>query len=271
MAAFLDKEPESRKENALSTAKSFGFEIEPLNINTSGNVWGISKSGKTLIQPLSSIKGLGTAAIQQIINNRPFDNIEDFLFNENVVYSKLNKKCLDVLVRSETLDTFMDKRFTGRKHFWSAIAVDRPRNKKKLNQNIEAYAPEGDFTFEQEIENIVSLTGRFPFERVVDKEVVEGLQRNCIPPISEFDADLSVCWAVPRTVKEKTTKAGKKYYEIELTDSNSVMTKIRCWGVNPTKGDKIVKNVPYLIRPDYSLEWGFSTRGKISDRWKLLA
>ena len=28
---------------------------------------------------------------------------------------------------------------------------------------------------------------------------------------------------------------------------------------------------PYLIRPDYSLEWGFSTRGKISDRWKLLA
>jgi len=270
MAAFLDKEPESRKESALSTAKYFGFDIEPLNINTSGNVWGISKSGKTLIQPLSSIKGLGDAAIQQIINNRPFDNIEDFLFNENVVYSKLNKKCLDVLVRSEALDTFMDKRFTGRKHFWSAIAVDRPRNKKKLNQNIETYAPEEHFSFEQEIENIVSLTGRFPFERVVEEEVLEGLRRNCIPPISEFDPELSVCWAVPRNVKEKTTRAGKKYYEIELTDSNSIMTKIRCWGIDPAKGDKIVKNVPYLIRPDHSLEWGFSTRGKISDRWKML-
>ena len=123
----------------------------------------------------------------------------------------------------------------------------------------------------QEIENIVSLTGRFPFERVVSQEVLEGLRRNCIPPISEFDPDLSVCWAVPRSIKEKTTKGGKKYYEIELTDSNSIMTKIRCWGVDPTKGDKIVKNVPYLIKPDHNGEWGFSTRGKLSDRWKLLA
>ena len=270
MAAFLDKEPDTRKEQALSTAKSFGFGIDPININTSGDVWGISDSGKTLTQPLSSIKGLGAAAIQQIIENRPFETIEEFLFNENIVYSKLNKKCLDVLVRSEALDMFMDNRFTGRKHFWSSVAVDRPRNRKKLNENIEAYYSEGDFTFEQEIQNMVSLTGRFPFERVVSSDVVEGLKRNCIPPISEYDKELMVCWAVPRSVKKKTTKGGKDYYEVELTDSNSVMTKIRCWGINLDRGDKILTNVPYLIKPDYSIEWGFSTRGKVAERWKLL-
>jgi len=270
MAAFLDKEPETRKEKALSIAKSFGFKIEPVNVNTSGKVWEISPNGKTLIQPLSSIKGMGEAAIQQITDNRPFESIEDFLFNKNVVYSKLNKKKLDVLIRSEALDNFIDHRFSGRKHFWSAVAVDRPRNRKKFNENIEAYYPEGDFTLEQEIQNIVSLTGRFPFERVVSQDVVDGLTRNSIPPISEFDPDLMLCWAVPRIVKKKTTKKGKDYYEVEVTDSNSTMIKIRCWGINIQKGDKIVANVPYLIKPDYSEEWGFSTRGKISDRWKML-
>ena len=270
MAAFLDKEPETRKEKALSIAKSFGFKIEPVNVNTSGKVWEISPSGDTLIQPLSSIKGMGEAAIQQILDNRPFESVEDFIFNDNVVYSKLNKKCLDVLVRSEALDNFIDHRFSGRKHFWSAVAVDRPRNRKKLNENIETYHPEGDFTFEQEIQNIVTLTGRFPFERVVPQDVVDGLTRNRIPPISEFDPDLMLCWAVPRSVKKKTTKKGKDYYEVEVTDSNSTMIKIRCWGINTQKGDKIVANVPYLIKPDYSEEWGFSTRGKVSDRWKML-
>ena len=270
MAAFLDKEPETRKEKALSIAKSFGFKIEPVNVNTSGKVWEISPSGDTLIQPLSSIKGMGEAAIQQILDNRPFESVEDFIFNDNVVYSKLNKKCLDVLVRSEALDNFIDHRFSGRKHFWSAVAVDRPRNRKKLNENIETYHPEGDFTFEQEIQNIVTLTGRFPFERVVPQDVVDGLTRNSIPPISEFDPDLMLCWAVPRSVKKKTTKKGKDYYEVEVTDSNSTMIKIRCWGINIQKGDKIVANVPYLIKPDYSDEWGFSTRGKVSDRWKML-
>jgi len=271
MAAFLDKEPESRKEAAISTAKQFGFDIAPLNVNTSGRVWGISENGKVLIQPLTSVKGLGDAAIDQIVNNRPFNTIEEFLFNPDIVYSKLNKKCIDALVRSEGLDVLMDSRFAGRKHFWSAIAVDRPRNKKKLIENIALYAPEGDFSLEEEVVNLVNLTGRFPFTRVVSAEVIEGLKNNKIPPISEFDKDLMVCWAVPRSVKVKTTRAGKKYFQVDLVDSNSVITSIRCWGIDLALGDDIVVNVPYLIKPDYSEGWGFSTRGRISSNWKMLA
>ena len=87
LAAFLDKEPETRKERAIATAKSLGFNVEPLNVNTSGVNWEISSDGKTLIQPLSSIKGLGIKAIEQIIEHRPFNTIEDFLFHEKIVYS----------------------------------------------------------------------------------------------------------------------------------------------------------------------------------------
>tara|TARA_R100000008_G_scaffold82777_1_gene67387 strand:- start:486 stop:1295 length:810 start_codon:yes stop_codon:yes gene_type:complete len=268
MAAFLDKEPESRKEKAIGIAKQFGFNIMPLDVNFSGKVWEISEDSKTLIQPLTSIKGLGEAAMHQIIENRPFNNVEDFLFNENVVYSKLNKKALDVLCRSGALSGLMDDRFTGGKHFWSSVAVDRPRKEKNLIENIEKYAPEGDFTDEEKIQYLSDLTGVFPFNLVLDEQVQARLNEMYVPPISEYDPDLQVVWFVPRKVIIKKTKNGKEYYLIETIDSNSVQTVIKCWGVKPEK-DRIFINRPYMARLNYDEQWGFSTRS-IRHTFKLL-
>ena len=258
MAAFLDKEPESRKERAISTAKSMGFQIEPLNVNTSGTVWEISKDGKTLIQPLTSIKGLGEAAIEQILDNRPFECVEDFLFNEGITYSKLNKKALDVLVRSGAADDLADDRFTGLKHFWSATVVDRPKNQKKLIENIELYEPEGDFSIDEVVAHKSDLTGVFPMHLVVAEEVQDGLKTKGVPPISEYDRDLELVWFVPREVIVKKTKNGKKYWILKVIDSNSTLTSVKCWGVRDT--DRIKLNKPYMAKLDYDEQWGFSTR-----------
>ena len=258
MAAFLDKEPESRKERAINTAKSLGFRIEPLNVNTSGTVWEISEDGKTLIQPLTSIKGFGEAAIEQILNNRPFECVEEFLFNEGIIYSKLNKKALDVLVRSGAADCLVDERFTGMKHFWSASVVDRPKNQKKLLENIELYEPEGDFTIDEIVAHKADLTGVFPMHLVVAEEVQEGLKTKGVPPISEYDKDLKLVWFVPREVIVKKTKNGKKYWILKVIDSNSTLTSVKCWGVRDS--DRIKLNKPYMANLDYDDQWGFSTR-----------
>ena len=140
----------------------------PLDVNKSGTVWEISHDdGKTLIQPLTSIKGLGMAAIEQILANRPIKTAEDLLFNENITYSKLNKKSLDALCRGGALDNLVDDRFTGRKHFWSACVVDRPKNLKKLAENMELYRPEGDFSEMDIIQFKSDLTGVFPMNLVI--------------------------------------------------------------------------------------------------------
>tara|TARA_Y100000034_G_scaffold118114_1_gene158442 strand:- start:405 stop:1904 length:1500 start_codon:yes stop_codon:yes gene_type:complete len=258
MAAFLDKEPESRKERAINTAKSMGFRIEPLNINTSGRVWEISDDGKILIQPLTSIKGFGDAAIDQILNNRPFNNVEEFLFNENITYGKLNKRALDVLVRSGAADCLIDDRFTGVKHFWSASVVDRPKNSKKFAENIELYEPEGDFTIEEMVAHKADLTGVFPIDLVMAEEVQDRLKERGVPPISEYDRDLQAVWFIPREVLTKITKNGKKYWILKVIDSNSTITSIKCWGVRDT--DRIKLNKPYMAKLDYDEQWGFSTR-----------
>ena len=259
VAAFLDKEPEGRKEAAINLAKRLGFHIEPLNVNTSGKVWEISKDGTALIQPLTSVKGLGDAAIDQIFAGRPFNKVEDFLFNEEMVYSKLNKKALDVLVRSQALNSLMDDRFTGLKHYWSSVAVERPRKEKDLEDNIKLYAPEGDFSTEEKIEYLTDLTGVFPMHLVVDDKVQSRLRDYCVPAISDYDPDLNLVWFIPRKVVPRKTKNGKTYWVVEVIDENSVLTKIKCWGVREGK-DNLHINRPYTAKLDFSEQWGFSTR-----------
>ncbi len=268
MAAFLDKEPESRKEKAINIARRYGFDIEPLDVNKSGVVWEISEDGNTLIQPLSSIKGLGIAAIEQVLENRPFMNAEDLLFREGISYSKLNKKALDALCRGGALDNIVDDRFTGRKHFWSACVVDRPKNLKKFQENIDTYRPEGDFSEEEIIEFKSDLTGVFPINLVITPETITRLQERYIPPISEYDEELQVCWFIPRTIVPKKTKNGKDYWIVNVIDSNNELTRIRCWGVRPNR-DRIHLNRPYLARLKYDANWGFSTYA-IGKTFKLL-
>ena len=268
MAAFLDKEPETRKEKAINIAKKYGFSIRPLDINKSGVVWEISDDGKTMIQPLTSIKGLGMAAIDQILANRPINNAEELLFNEGITYSKLNKKSLDALCRGGALDDIIDDRFTGRKHFWSACIVDRPKNPKRFSENLELYRPEGDFSESEIIQFKTELTGVFPLNLVIPPATVQRLQEKFIPPISEFDPDLCVCWFIPRKIVPRKTKNGKNYWIVEVIDSNNELTKIRCWGVKPEK-DRIHLNRPYMARLKYDENWGFSTYA-IGKTFKLL-
>jgi DNA polymerase-3 subunit alpha len=264
----LDKEPESRKEKAINTAKSFGYSIAPVDLNKSGRVWEIASDNKTLIQPLTSIKGFGDSALEQILEHRPFTDIEDLLFREEITYSKLNKKALDALCRAGAMDNLVDERFSGRKHFWSAAVVDRPKNKKKFAENIDAYEPEGDFSEEEVIHFKTELTGVFPMNLVISSETVQKLKDKYIPPISEFDPELCVCWFIPRKIIPKKTKNGKAYWIVEVIDSNNETEKIRCWGIKPEK-DKIFTNRPYMAKLKYDEQWGFSTYA-VGKTFKLL-
>ena len=266
-AAFLDKEDAKKKEYAINLAKSMGFKIEKLNVNTSGLVWEIDDDGETLIQPLSSIKGLGDVATQQILNNRPFKTVEEFLFNEKITYSKLNKKSIDVLVRSGAMDTLIDERFTGGKHFWSAVAVDRPRKLKNLIDNIELYKPEGDFTQEEKIQYLTELTGVYPVNLVVPVEIMIRLEEKFVPPLSEYDDELGLAWFIVREIVKKKTANGKDYWVLNGIDSTNTETQVKCWGIK--EKDVVFLNRPYMIKPNHD-DWGFSINN-VAKQLKLLA
>jgi len=266
IAAFLNKEPESRKEKAINIVKNLGYEIQEVNINLSGRNWDVSGENK-LVQPLTSIKGLGDKAMDQILEHRPFQTVEELLFNPEISYSKLNKKSLDVLVRSGACDTIVDSRFKHCRHLWLSIIDNRPKTKKKLDENIKKFAIEHDFSEEEKIENVVSLTGIFPFELVVDKKVKERLNYLKVPPIAEYDKDLQVCWFVPREVIPKKTRNGKTFWIINAIDDTCQTTNIKCWNIKPNELVHI--NRPYVSKLEFDPQWGFSTRS-IKANFKLI-
>ena len=278
MAAFLDKEPEVRKEKAINIAKSFGFNIRGLNVNLSGTEWEIDPDDdKTLIQPLNSLKGLGDKAIEQILNNRPFSSVEDLIFNEEIIYSKLNKKALNVLALSGALDCLKDDRFNGMKHFWSAIVVDRPKNRKKLDENIQAYEQEAEFSIDEKIANLSDLTGIFPLDLVIDDVLHQRFRDRAIPPLGDEENRFSyrassgdgyITWCIPREIIQKKTRNKKDFWIVRVTDETCVDSKIKCWGVDSIK-DNLYLNRPYIVKVNFSDQWGFSTKRGTS-HWKLM-
>lgn len=270
LSSMLDHEPEADKAKALSLVQSFGYTINPVDINQSGKNWEISPADpKTLIQPLLSIKGLGEVAIDQIIANRPFKTVEDLLFNPNILYNKLNKKALDVLFRSGAASNLIDSRFKGLKHAWSACVADRPKTQKQLDENIQRYEPEGEFSSEETILNVFELTGNFPLAMIADTKTQEVLDRKMIKPISEFDENLQWCWGVPVSVEQRTTKKGKDYLVVEMIDKNYVRTTVRCWNIRKNI-DTISLYSLYMLKPKYSSEWGYSVNQKLETSWKLI-
>tara|TARA_A100001515_G_scaffold145054_1_gene151612 strand:+ start:2240 stop:5638 length:3399 start_codon:yes stop_codon:yes gene_type:complete len=265
MAAFLDKEPESRKEKAIAIAQKFGFKVEKLNINKSGRVWEISPDGKTLIQPLTSIKGLGEKAIDQILEHRPFDTIEDFLFHPEIVYSKLNKKAVSVLIKSQTLNCLMDDRFDHLKHFWRCVAENRPRKKEKLEENVVNEEFKGrDYTRTEKIQDLVTLTGMYPFDLAVSERSWNNI--GATKSLSEYRSDKEYVWFIPREVLKKKTKHGKSYFIVNVIDINCNIQQVKCWGVSPY--DMIFEDVPYRAKLKFGERWGFSSSGVSS--WQRL-
>jgi len=292
--AFLDKEPESRKEAAINIAKSWGYTIKPLNINTSGRRWTVL-GDNTLVAPLTTIKGLGAAAIDEIIEKRPFLSVEQLLFDGGVVARRLNKKSLVALCLAEAMQDLMDDRFLGDAHFYHTVVHDKPKSKKKLDDAVQIYI-DGykkdpstfpiNFTKSERITAIQTITGIYPISMVVPKKAVDVLNKMCYPPISEYDFELNRGWCVPIKVEKKYTKNKKPYYIVDVIDINSVITRVRCWGT--TDSCYIQTNHLYVLesaeqivtrygktseihRPvKFSDSWGFSTSGPVDVNWKKL-
>ncbi len=268
-AAFLDHTKDNDREKHISLVREHGFKIQTVHINKSSNEWEIAADGQTLIQPFVAIKGCGDTAVDEIINNRPFNTIEELLFNEDIRYNKLNKRVLHALCCAGGLDNLIDGRFEGDKHFWSACVHDRPKTEKKLLENIEKYLGMGSFTEEERIQFSIDLSGIYPLHLVLPEAIHALLEEKEIPPVSDYDEELGVCWGIPKAVLVKKTKKGRDYYEVHLTDTNFGTSKIRCWGIRLDM-DRIELHKPYVILPNYNEKWGLSSSGPTNKKWRLL-
>ena len=91
-----------------------------------------------------------------------------------------------------------------------------------------------------------------------------------VPVLSEYDPQLGVAWCIPFKITTKKTKNNKWFHTVDVIDSNSVVTRLRCWGVDPQR-DVIYLNKPYVLKfPKYNETWGFSTYGRVDKKWIMI-
>ena len=110
----------------INEIKSFGYKILPPDINISSDVWVYSDERNGFVPPLTAIKGVGSAAVEEIINRRPFSNIDEMLFTEDGKWkpSKMNKTCFDSLCKVEafgSLDEMKNRAIKNHRQLYETI------------------------------------------------------------------------------------------------------------------------------------------------------
>ena len=97
----------------------------------------------------------------------------------------------------------------------------RDQRQRKSSTRTSNSTEARDFSEEEIIQFKTDLTGVFPMNLVISVETIEKLKEKFIPPISEFDEGLQICWFIPRKLTMKKQRKEKEFWILEVIDSNN--------------------------------------------------
>ena len=252
---------------AISEAKSLGYNVVDIDINYASDEWQILPN-KTFMPSFLTVKGIGEIAVEEILKNRPYSSIYDFLWNPDGSWKhkKVNKKILDILTKIEAFDSLdiigKNKLFLNYKHMNNVIVqninlLKNKNGKEKFNDIIEKCSNNTeDWTLQEKFLHLEDLIGNINVQNLISKEVLKFFKEKNIIPINEVQNDKNVCWFLIMDSKIKKTKTNKDYALLTVVGNNGNKLKIYCWSVN--KNCIFNKYSPYISKIKLN-EFGYST------------
>lgn len=105
MTAALEAESEEKKRRGyIKEAKRLGISVTAPDINNSGNSFTIDPNAENrILCGLLDVKGLGQKSVDNLLENRPFDSLQDLL-----VRTKASKTVVGALLKIGALDSLVD-------------------------------------------------------------------------------------------------------------------------------------------------------------------
>ena len=97
---------EKRAQAILREARAFDVSVLPPDVNVSGDGFTVDHDAGAVRYGLRGIKGIGDAVAKQVMEDRPFESLDDFTTRSSRKYSKVNKKAREILLRVGALDRF---------------------------------------------------------------------------------------------------------------------------------------------------------------------
>lgn len=293
LATILQSEngsPEGLRK-AITEIKSYGYRFQEADINYSGDVWNYSEELDAFVPPLSSIKGVGDTAMEEIMHNRPYGSLDDLLYSEEGAWkhSKVNKTALRALCVIEALGSIREIRDgtlqnhrqllalltdnknyeTLRKGRWGLTPAQVRKAEKEgrrltplIEQLIEEYRGLPDWSRQEKILNRVELTSSAPDDLVFPQGFIDKVQSKDVTSVFGIPGgEKGIGWFCASEIQQKTTKKGKSFLRIRAIDNESNSGWIRVWGAFAEIPEPYTL---WIAEVDNDANWGMATTA-----WKL--
>jgi DNA polymerase III alpha subunit len=276
MQASLEKDPEQIK--AIHSIRKLGYEVSKVDVNNSKlHEWNFVDN--SWLPPLTSLKGLGDAGGAELIARRPeggFKSIKDFFFNEHGVWcwSKMNKKCIEVLIKMEGFNSIDDigatKSFYSYGHLFNFLFKEAEGEDKrfdkikkgKISFDDVSEADPTDFTSAEKIIFQKEIIGYYDKSLIIGKylDLFEKFDIESVD-FDEEDGSKPKVWAVVENIQEAVTANNKKYYRITVSGFSSKEIHFKAWIKEEESRLWAIGNV-LVFGLDYSPDWGYSLSRK---------
>ena len=248
------EDPNSDKcQEYINEMKKMKIKIKSPDINKSGFNYTVV-SGNEVMTGLSAIKGLGVKAVNEIMENKPFVNLADFL--TKCSGRILNKTCVQSLAKSGALDSFG---YT-RKNIHDNYAKFRTNAKNKIKKGknvVEISFAESEEEWDRKdiLFNEFYVLGRTISGSM--HEAFDGFFTNSknitylnkIPSLNKNDV-VKIEAIIKSLKKEFTIKngnnKGKKFAKYLIEDKNGNLGEITLWTHDYQKyKSKLIDGIPF--------------------------
>jgi DNA polymerase III alpha subunit len=274
LCAYLESmsgNPDDRSK-AFGEVKSLGYEIVPIDISYATSGWTIL-DGKRFMPSMSSCKGVGGVALEELESMRPFKDIYELLWNEDGSWrpSKFNRKALESLIKIRafgSLDIVGEgKLFSSYKQMHHVLIEnsdeikkhskkDPMRGRKAFEELVSSTRDMGEWTKSEFVAFSMELLGALDISVLIPESTQKKLAERGVKPIDQWDGK-NVYWAAVEDVTRKKTKAkGKDYLLLKLIGASGKSEKCFLWGNSSELN--IAKFSSILIELDRT-EFGFSS------------
>ena len=268
----------------ISEIKSLGYTILPPDINASSDVWVYSSERGGFVPPLTAIKGVGDAAVAEIIERRPFQSLDDIMFTKDGKWkpSKMNKTCFNSLCLVEafgSLEDFTSGKVQNHKQLHSVLienydllkkgryGMTKTAYKKKLKESgsvpifldvkLSETAGTEDWTRTEKIGSMVDLMASADETLVFPENIMKKINKSGVRSATSLvGKEKDIVWFCIQSIEERTTKNNKIFYRMKVIDNRSESCWIRVWG----KFDQVPDLYTMWLAEVASTEsWGCST------------
>ena len=232
------------------------------------------------------MKGIGGAAVEEIMSNRPYRNLHDMLYDTEGSWrhSKVNKTVLSALCRIEGLESLEEFQYgkianhkqlllaltdgdnyeTLRKGIYGLTASQLKKKEKAgdpvmpfIDYILEELSDTQDWPRDEKINTCFDLTSTIDADLLFPPEVMQKVSEKEVPALHDIPPGTEgIGWFCMTSAEMKKTKNGKVFYRCKAMDNDFRIAWIRVWG---TPQEEIKPYTLWIGKAQHDPQWGFST------------